>query len=150
MRSVVAVVVLAACLGCGGAAKTDGVDDNVTTMGSIEITATIVDITGEFPPNDLYDYAYVMKYEVLETHRGKAPKTIYVGQYNPLKPRAEAADARSGEIGGDATEFRVGNVHRLALEVPIDDYCMAGIINKYAEQTQDPIYWAVWTNRVVR
>jgi hypothetical protein len=87
---------------------------------------------------------------VLETHRGKAPKTIYVGQYNPLKPRAEAADARSGEIGGDATEFRVGNVHRLALEVPIDDYCMAGIINKYAEQTQDPIYWAVWTNRVVR
>jgi len=141
---------LTVCLGCGGAQKTDGADNNVTTMGSIEVTAKIVDITGEFPPNDLYDYAYVMKYEVIQTHRGEAPKTIYVGQYNPLKPRAEAADARSGEIGGNVKEFRVGDVHRLALEVPIDDYCMAGIINKYAEQTQDPIYWAVWTNRVVQ
>jgi hypothetical protein len=147
---VVALVTLSVCFGCGGAQKTDGVDDKVTTMGRIEVTAKIVDITGEFPPNDLYDYAYVMKYEVIQTHRGEAPKTIYVGQYNPLKPRAEAADARSGEIGGDVTEFRVGDVQRLALEVPIDDYCMAGIINKYAEQTQDPIYWAVWTNRVVQ
>jgi hypothetical protein len=147
---VIAFVTLTVCLGCGGAQKTDGADDKVTTMGSIEVTAKIVDITGEFPPNDLYDYAYVMKYEVIQTHRGEAPKTIYVGQYNPLKPRAEAADARSGEIGGNVNAFRVGDVHRLALEVPIDDYCMAGIINKYAEQTQDPIYWAVWTNRVVQ
>ncbi len=136
--------------GCGGPEKTDGADDKVTTMGSVEVTAKIVDITGEFPPNDLYDYAYVMKYEVLQTHRGEAPQILYVGQYNPLKSRAEAADARSGEIGGDVTEFRVGDVQRLALEVPIDEYCMAGIINKYAEQMQDPIYWAVWTNRVVQ
>ncbi len=150
MRLVTIVVVLLACLGCGGATKTDGADPNVTTLGSVEVTAKLVDIPGEFPPNDLYDYAYVMKYEVLETHRGEAPKIIYVGQYNPLKPRAEAADARSGEIGGDVTEFRVGDVQRLALEVPIDDYCMAGIINKYAEQMQEPIYWAVWTNRVVQ
>ncbi|MCL4692686.1 MAG: hypothetical protein KJ060_09280 [Candidatus Hydrogenedentes bacterium] len=148
VSAVVAVALIIA--GCGGAQKTDGVDDKVTTMGSVEVTAKIVNITGEFPPNDLYDYAYVMKYEVLQSHRGEAPQTLYVGQYNPLKPRAEAADARSGEIGGDVTEFRVGDVHRLALEVPIDEYCMAGIINKYAEQTQDPIYWAVWTNRVVQ
>ena len=150
MRLTTAFALILLCLGCGGPQKTDGADPKVTTMGSIEVTAKLVDITGEFPPNDLYDYAYVMNYEVLETHRGEAPKTIYVGQYNPLKPRAEAADARSGEIGGDVTEFRVGDVHRLALEVPIDDYCMAGIINKYAELTQDPIYWAVWTNRVVQ
>ncbi|GMV93287.1 MAG: hypothetical protein AMXMBFR82_30650 [Candidatus Hydrogenedentota bacterium] len=146
----IVVAVTLALAGCGGPEKTDGADDKVTTMGSIEVTAKIVDITGEFPPNDLYDYAYVMKYEVLQTHRGEAPQILYVGQYNPLKPRAEAADARSGEIGGDVTEFRVGDVQRLALEVPIDEYCMAGIINKYAEQTQDPIYWAVWTNRVVQ
>lgn len=144
-----AVVVLALA-GCAGPEKTDGADDKVTMMGSVEVTAKLIDITGEFPPNDLYDYAFVMKYEVLETHRGEAPQILYVGQYNPLKSRAEAADARSGEIGGDVTEFRVGDVHRLALEVPIDEYCMAGIINKYAQQTQDPIYWAVWTNRVVQ
>lgn len=140
---------LVALVGCG-APKTDGADLQVTTEGSIEVTARLADIRGEFPPNDLYDYAYVMRYEVLQTHRGEAPATILVGQYNPLKPRASAADARSGEIGGDVTRFRQGDIHRLALEVPIDDYCMVGIINKYAEESQEPIYWAVWTNRVVQ
>lgn len=149
-RLATAFALLLLCLGCGGARRTDGADEKVTTLGSIEVTAKLTVIPGEFPPNDLYDYAYVLKYEVLQTHRGQVPKTIYVGQYNPLKLRSEAADARSGEIGGNVAEWRAGDVHRLALEVPIDDYCMVGIINKYADQSQDPIYWAVWTNRVVQ
>lgn len=136
--------------GCGGAAPDDGADPQVTTRGSIEVTARLVDIPGEFPPNDLYDYAFVMKYEVLETHRGSVPRILYVGHYNPLKPRSTVADKRAEDVGGNVTEFRVGDLHRLALEVPIDDYCMAGIINKYAEQVQEPIYWAVWTNKVVQ
>ena len=144
-------LVFVAMLGWGcGAKKNDGADPNVTTKGSVEVTARLIDVRGEFPPNDLYDYAYVMKYEVLQTHRGEAPKTILVGQYNPLKPRATAADARSGEIGGNATGFKVSDVHRMALDVPIDEYSMVGIINKYAEETQEPIYWAVWTNKVVQ
>ena len=139
--------------GCGAPTPDDGADPKVTTMGTIEVTAKLVDITGEFPPNDLYDYAYVMKYEVLQVHRGDAAGTLLVGQYNPLKKRAEAADQRSGEIGGNVTRFRVGDVHRLALDVPIDNFCMAGIINKYADESKPsdaPIYWAVWTNRVVQ
>ncbi len=138
-------------MGCG-AEPDDGADAQVTTRGSVEVTARLVDVPGEFPSNDLYDYAYVMKYEVRQTHRGEAPKTILVGHYNPLKPRAEAADERSGDIGGNAIDFREGEWHRMALELPIEDYCMAGIINEYAEDSEDstePIYWAVWTNRVV-
>jgi hypothetical protein len=138
---------------CAGPAPTDGADPKVTTLGTVEVTAKLVDVTGEFPPNDLYDYAYVMKYEVVQVHRGEASGTILVGQYNPLKKRAEAADQRSGEIGGNVTRFRVGDIHRLALDVPIDAFCMAGIINKYADENQPtdaPIYWAVWTNRVVQ
>ncbi|MCL4217061.1 MAG: hypothetical protein KJ052_08680 [Candidatus Hydrogenedentes bacterium] len=141
---------LLAISGCGSEAPDDGADSQVTTQGSLEVTAKLVDIPGEFPSNDLYDYAYVMKYELVETHRGTTPETLYVGHYNPLKPRNEAADARADDVGGNVTEFRVGDVHRMALEVPIDDYCMAGIINKYAEQVHEPIYWAVWTNRVVQ
>ena len=146
------VLLAALCPGCGPAAPDDGADPKASTMGTVEVTAKLVDIAGEFPPNDLYDYAYVMKYEVLETHRGEVAGTILVGQYNPLKKRAEAADQRSGEIGGNVTRFRVGDLQRLALEVPIDDFCMAGIINKYAETEPGdaPIYWAVWTNRVVQ
>ena len=58
-------------------------------------------------------------------------------------------DARAGDIGGNLKRFRVGDTQRLALELPIDDYYMGGIINKYFGQIDDPIYWAVWTNQVI-
>lgn len=153
LRAGLACALAVAGAGCGGGAPDDGAGPEVTTRGRVEVTARLVDIPGEFPSNDLYDYAYVMQYEVLETHRGEAAGTILVGQYNPLKRRAEAADPRSGEIGGNVTRFRVGDVHRLALDTPIDAFCMAGIINEYAEDeplADAPVYWAIWTKRVVR
>ncbi|HNY78065.1 MAG: hypothetical protein RBS72_07880 [Sedimentisphaerales bacterium] len=126
-------------------------DAQVTSLGSVEVTAELLEIPGEVRNDPLYDYAHVMKYKVLTVHRGQVDKdVIYVGQYNPAKPRDAAADARVGQIGGNLKQFRVGDVHRLAMEVPIDDYYMGGIINKYFGQTEDPVYWALWTNRVVR
>jgi len=138
------------CASC--AKKTDpGVDAQVTSLGSVEVTAELLEIPGDVRNDPLYDYAHVMKYKVLTVHRGQVDKdVIYVGQYNPAKPRDAAADARVGQIGGNLKQFRVGDVHRLAMEVPIDDYYMGGIINKYFGQTEDPVYWALWTNRVVR
>lgn len=149
--STLGLLVFPLLCGCSGPAPSDGADEKVTTMGRIEVTAKLVEIPGEFPSNDLYDYAYVMKYEVVEVHRGEASGTLLVGQYNPLKKRGEAADVRTGEIGGDVKRFRVGDLHRLALDAPIDNFCMAGIINKYAESTppDTPIYWAFWTNQVI-
>ena len=147
---------------CGACSEKprDGSDQNVTTRGSIEVTARLVETPGleewdgEFPSNDLgYDYVYILKYQVEATHRGTLQeKTILVGQYNPLKPRAEAADVRCPDLGGDLKRFRVGDVHRMALEVPIDDYYMGPIINKYFDRPKGkgPLYWAAWTNRVAR
>ena len=140
---------LVCCTSC--AKKTDtGADPQVTSLGSIEVTAELLEIPGEIRNDPLYDYAHIMKYRVLTTHRGTLDKDIiYVGQYNPAKSRAEAADARAGDIGGKLKRFRVGDTQRLALELPIDDYYMGGIINKYFGQIDDPIYWAVWTNQVI-
>jgi len=73
---------------------------------------------------------------------------IHVGQYNPFKPRSEAADQRVKDIGGDLKTFRAGQTHHMALEVPIDDHFMGGLVNKYFNQVSGPIYWAVWTNLV--
>ena len=127
-----------------------GADPQVTSLGGVEVTAELLEIPGEIRNDPMYDYAHVMKYKVLTVHRGQVDKdVIYVGQYNPAKPRADAADARAGDIGGNLQQFRVGDIHRLALEVPIDDYYMGGIINKYFGQTEDPVYWALWTNLVV-
>lgn len=146
------IVTLALLLGASCAKKVDtGADPNVTTRGSIEVTARLDEIRGELIDDPMYDYAHVMKYKVLQVHRGQVDQeTIYVGHYNPAEARDSVADARVQEIGGNVRQFRVGDVHRMALEVPIDDHYMGGIINKYFGEVDDPIYWAVWTNRVTQ
>jgi hypothetical protein len=140
-------------LGASCAKKTQPatVDPNVTTRGSIEVTAQVEEIRGDLIDDPMYDYAHVMKYKVLQVHRGKVDKdVIYVGHYNPAEPRAGVADARVQEIGGNVKQFRVGDVHRMAMEVPIDDHYMGGIINKYFGEVNDPIYWAIWTDRAAK
>ena len=120
-------------------------DPQVQKLGSMEVTAQLTEIPGPLPSNDLYNYAYVFKYKVLQVHRGKVEgDTIFVGQYNPLKPRAKAADQDSGKVGGDVEQFHAGDTHRMALEAPLDQQWMGGIIDKYFEQ-KGPRYWAIWT-----
>jgi len=152
MRIAALFFLLLVLFGASCANKVDtGEDPNVTTLGSIEVTARLEEIRGDLIDDPLYDYAHVMKYKVLQVHRGEANKeTIYVGHYNPAEPRASVADARVQQIGGNVRQFRVGDVHRMALEVPIDDHYMGGIINKYFGEIDDPVYWAIWTNRVTK
>ena len=120
----------------------------VSTLGTLEVTAKLVEIPeGAIFKRDLYDYATVLKYEVVEVHRGRIDgPTFLVGHYNPFKPRSEAADARVRELGGNLRRFEAGRLHRLALVQPIDDHFMGGIVNKYFGATNTPIYWALWTD----
>lgn len=119
----------------------------VTTLGSLEVTARLSEISGQFPPNKLYDYVYVMRYQVLQVHRGKLEeKEIFVGHYNPLKRRSNAADKFSGKLGGNVERFEVGDVHRLALEGPLADFYMGAIIDKRLKEPGTR-YFAVWTDR---
>lgn len=136
---------LVSCASCG---SRSGTDPHLATNGTVEITAKLLEIPeGAIFKRDLYDYATVLKYQVLNVHRGQLKTaTIYVGQYNPWKPRAEAPDARVKNIGGNLRRFQAGQVHHMALEVPIEDFFMGGIVNKYFGQTSEPIYWAVWTD----
>jgi hypothetical protein len=141
-----------AAIGPGAAGKTKTVvsASPVSTLGSIEVTARLLEIPeGAIFKRDLYDYATVLEYKVLEVHRGKPDgDTIYVGHYNPFKPRSKASNGRVTDVGGNLKAFRAGQVHRMALEVPIDDYFMGGIVDKYHGQHAGPIYWAVWTDLV--
>lgn len=123
-------------------------DPHLATNGTIEVTAQLLEIPdGAIFKRDLYDYATVLKYRVSKVHRGTVPgDTIYVGHYNPWKPRAEAADPRARNIGGNLRQFQARQVHHLALEVPIEDFFMGGIVNKYFGQATNTIYWAVWTD----
>ncbi len=127
-----------------------GIDEIVTTVGSVEVTGRLIEIRGEFLPNDnLYNYAFVMKYEVLEVHRGELDASeIAVAHYNPLKPRPTVADEFYPDVGGKLKAFRDGDTHRMALEVPLDDYYIGGIIDRYFQEQKGPIYWGLWTNQV--
>lgn len=143
-------IALLFCISSCGPEKTTGEDAQVTTRAAVEVTAQVTEIPEPFRDDPLYDYAYVLKYKVLKVHRGTVEgDTIYVGMYNPQKPRDKAADARSGDIGGNVQKIQAGDVHRLALETNLDDHYMGGIINKYFDTYKGPIYWAVWTNKVV-
>jgi hypothetical protein len=130
----------------GPAATAD--DPHLSAMGAVEVTARLVEIPpGAIFKRDLYNYTTILKYEIVKVHRGQTQaNTIFVGHYNPWKPRAEAPDNRVKDIGGDLKQFRAGQVHRMALKTPIDDYFMGGIVNKYFGQDTGPLYWAVWTN----
>jgi hypothetical protein len=118
----------------------------LASNGDTEVTGKIVSIIGEFPPNKLYDYVFVMKYHVLRVHRGNADGDIFVGHYDPLKPRATAQDKFSGKVGGNVDHFQVGDVHRMALAAPLDECFTGGIIDRYTNETGTR-YLAIWTDR---
>ncbi len=148
-RLLISVVLMAA--GCSARREGTGSassDPELATRGTIEVTARLVEIPeGAIFERPLYNYATVLKYEVLEVHRGKVKgQIIYVGHYNPFKPRSGAADRRVPDIGGDLKSFRADQVHRMALEDSMLDHFTGGILNKYSAEDTDPIYWAVWTN----
>jgi len=128
----------------------DPPDPQLATKGSVEVTAKLVEIPdGAIFKRDLYDYATILKYQVLKVHRGQVKgDIIYVGHYNPWKPRRDAPDKRVKDIGGNLRQFQAGQVHHLALELPIEDFFMGGIVNKYFGKTSEPLYWAVWTDPV--
>jgi hypothetical protein len=140
----------AACARSRGGGAGSATDPELGKRGSIEVTARLVEIPKDaIFERQLYNYATVLKYEVLEVHRGSVKgQTIYVGHYNPFKPRSEAADQRVENIGGNLKSFRAGQIHRMALEASMLDQFTGGILNKYSKEDTDPIYWAVWTNLV--
>ena len=141
-----------ACLLCLSACRPshgDGADEHTRTLGSVEVTARLVEV----PPKavirrELYDYAGVMKYEVLAVHRGALPvgAVICVAHYNPPKPRAAAADRRVRTVGGNVSLWREGDCHRLALEQGLEDHYMGGIVDEFFKEPHIPRFWAVWTN----
>jgi hypothetical protein len=141
---------IAFCASCSKSPASD-VNDKVTTLGDTEVTAQLDEIRGEFADQTNYDYAFVMRYKVLKVHRGKVDSdAIYVGHYNPLTPRASVADERVKDVGGTLKRFHAGDIHRMALVSPMDDYFMGGIINRYFEEYKGPVYWALWTGPGVK
>jgi len=150
MLTLFAMLLVAGCEKPAGASGEAPGKSQVASLGTIEVTARLVEVPeGAVFQRDLYDYATILKYEVIAVQRGSLEKgaTIYVGHYNPWKARSESADARVRSIGGNLRDFRPGQVHHMALETPIDDHFMGGIVDLYFGKHSGPVYWAVWTDK---
>jgi hypothetical protein len=140
--------------GCGtgprpAGAPNAGEDPRVKSLGTVEVTARLVEVPeGAIFERALYHYAAILKYEVIAVHRGPLEKgaAIYVGHYDPWKPRSEAADKHVKDVGGDLKRFEAGRLHRMALEPSLDDVYMGAIVDKYFGKRSGPTYLAVWTN----
>jgi hypothetical protein len=64
----------------------------------LEVTAKLVEIPSKMPPDDLYDYAYVMRYQVQGGPLDK--QFLLIAHYKPLQPRSKIKDKMKSQVSG--------------------------------------------------
>jgi hypothetical protein len=150
LAAIAAITVLSACNKSEGTAKASLPPIPVrpaAAQGSLVLVGTLQALPGALPANDLYKYAYVMKYTVDTVVEGVFEgKEILVGQYDPRTPRAAIADDQKGLVGGNVAGFQEGDRHYLVLR-PLDSAWTGAIEDGYIRETT-PRWWASWTDRI--
>lgn len=117
-----------------------GTPDN-NLNDTLIVKARLIEIPGKFPPNDLYNYVYIMKYQVISIEKGNyANKEILVGQYNPLLSRTQVKDKMDKYVDGNVTKFETGSIHRLVLIRHIDSVWKDAIEDNYFDLDLDKYY----------
>jgi hypothetical protein len=115
--------------------------------GDLVITAEVLEIPGPFPANELYNYAYVMRYKVIKVIKGTLTDAeILIAHYNPRIARAEIKDEQDANVGGNLKSFQVGDIHYLVLSP------MEGIWTGASEddfyKNKSVRYWAFWADKL--
>ena len=105
------------------------------------LEARLLEIPGSFPPNDIYDYVYIMKYRVAKVIKGNyAEKEILVGHYNPLIPRSQIKDKMGEIVKGNVRKFEEGEKHRLVLVAPISTVWKDAIQDEYFDSERSKYF----------
>lgn len=109
---------------------------------TVTVTAKLVEIPSNFPPDDLYDYAYVMRYEVIGGPLDKA--SILVAHYKPRQPRSKIKDKMKEYVGGKLRSFNVGDVHKMKLTPDLKKIWKGALIDDFAATDRTSVrYWAL-------
>lgn len=110
------------------------------------LTAKLVEIPGKFPSDDLYDYAYVMRYEV--TTGPLKGKSILVAHYKPRQPRRKIKDKMKAHVGGKLRRFVQGDVHKLKLSPNLKKIWSGALVDEFAATDRKSTrYWALEVDR---
>jgi hypothetical protein len=110
--------------------------------GEISVRAKLVEIPSSLPPDDLYDYAYVMRYEVIGGPMDKA--SILVAHYKPRVPRSKIKDGAKLHVGGKLRSFAQGDVHRLKLSPDLKKLWKGALVDEFAATDRKSVrYWCL-------
>jgi hypothetical protein len=96
---------------------------------TLEVTARLIKIPGKYPADELYDYAYVMQYQVEGGAMDK--QTLLVAHYKPRLARAEINDAMKKVVGGSLKHFEVGALHRLTLTGSMREVWKGAVVDEF-------------------
>ena len=111
------------------AASAQAADPAPAGPATIEVTAKLVNVPGKFPADELYDYVYVMQYEVQGGPMDK--QKIYVAHYKPRRARAEIDDAMKKVVGGSLKRFETGAVHKLTLTTEMRKMWKGAVVDEF-------------------
>ena len=108
----------------------------------ITVTAKLVEIPAKFPPDDLYDYAFVMRYEVIGGPMDK--QSILVAHYKPRQPRSKIKPPMKEHVGGKLRSFVQGDVHKLKLDPALKSVFTGALIDEFAATDRKSVrYWCL-------
>jgi hypothetical protein len=109
---------------------------------AIEVTAKLVEIPSKMPPDDLYDYAYVMRYQVQGGPLDK--QFLLVAHYKPLIPRSKIKDKMKAQVSGKLRSFNQGDLHKLRLAADLKSIWKGALVDEYAATDHKSIrYWCL-------
>jgi hypothetical protein len=97
---------------------------------TLTVTAKLVEIPSKFPSDDLYDYAYVMRYEVVGGDMDK--KSILVAHYKPRQARSAIKDQMKKYVSGKVRSFHVGDVQKLQLTPDLKSVWKGALVDEFA------------------
>jgi hypothetical protein len=108
----------------------------------VEVTAKLVEIPSKMPPDDLYDYAYVMRYQV----QGGAMdgQFLLVAHYKPLVARSKIKDKMKARVAGKLRSFNPGDLHKLKLAADLKSIWKGALVDEYAATDHKSTrYWCL-------
>jgi hypothetical protein len=109
---------------------------------TVAVTAKLVEIPSKFPPDDLYDYAYVMRYEVIGGPLDKS--SILVAHYKPRQARSKIRDKMKDFVGGKLRSFTVGDIHKMKLAPDLKKIWKGPLVDEFAATDHKSVrYWCL-------
>ena len=109
------------------------------------VTAKLVEIPSKLPDDDLYDYAYVMRYVVEGGPMDK--QSILVAHYKPRQPRSAIKDQMKKFVSGKVRSFRQGDVHKLQLTPNLKSVWKGALVDEFAATDHKSVrYFALVTD----